>query len=38
MLPGYAVTAGLIGVQCIAAAIVMHDRVGDVLAAIWSVL
>jgi hypothetical protein len=36
MLPGYAATAGVVGMQCIAAAIVLHDRVGDVLATIWS--
>jgi hypothetical protein len=35
---GYAVPAGLIGMQFIAAAIVLHDRIGDVLNAIWSVL
>ena len=38
MLQGYAVTAGVIGVQCIAAAIVLHDRVGDVLTTLWSFL
>lgn len=36
MLSGYAVAAGLIGVQCIAMAIVLHARIGDVLTTIWS--
>jgi hypothetical protein len=38
MFSGHTVTVGLVVTQCIAAAVVMHDRVGDALTAIWSLL
>lgn len=37
MNPGFAVAAGLVGVQCIAAALLMHQRVDDILTAIRTV-
>ena len=38
MNSGFAVAVGLVGVQCIAAALVMHNRVDDILTIIRSVL
>jgi hypothetical protein len=34
MSPTHAIIAGTIGLQCIAAAIVVHDRIGDVISAV----
>jgi hypothetical protein len=34
----YAVAAGLICTQCVASAIVMHDRIGDAVTAIVAIL
>lgn len=34
----YAVAAGMICTQCVAYAIVMHDRLGDVVTAILTIL
>jgi hypothetical protein len=38
MHSGFVVAVGLVGAQCIAAALVMHDRIDDILTAISSVL
>lgn len=38
MNSGFAVALGLVGVQCIGAALVVHGRIDDVLAALRSVL
>jgi len=37
MNSGFAVAVGLVGMQCIAAVLVMHDRIDGILTAIRSV-
>jgi len=38
LFPAVALAIGLVATQCVANALAVHDRVAEVVAAIWSVL